>query len=152
MSDFESPALELYIGGPILHQSERSTLQEIERVLAADGPRGIVFCEYQRRLPPDRFRGGSRRPRAGHRGENQQSTHPGRRERALAGPSGVRRLEGYPESLSSGTRCCVCRQELNARVLQEQCAVCCCIARFRARYPAWFKSVKDQPQGVGHGT
>ena len=36
--------MEIYIGDPVEHESERSTLREIELSLAADGCRAMVFA------------------------------------------------------------------------------------------------------------
>ena len=38
--------MEIYIGDPVEHESERSVLREIERVLVANGGRAIVFANF----------------------------------------------------------------------------------------------------------
>ncbi len=41
-----APAMEICIGDPVKHESERSVLLEIERVLAAAGRKTIVFANF----------------------------------------------------------------------------------------------------------
>ena len=47
MNRREAAALEILIGAPIEHESERSTLRKIEQLLAADGRRAIVFANFE---------------------------------------------------------------------------------------------------------
>lgn len=47
MNGREATALEILIGAPIEHESERSTLRKIERLLAADGRSAIVFANFE---------------------------------------------------------------------------------------------------------
>ena len=47
MNGGEAAALEILIGAPIEHESERSTLRKIEQLLAADGRRAIVFANFE---------------------------------------------------------------------------------------------------------
>ena len=44
MSDPGTSAVEIYIGNPVEHESERSTLQVIERVLAAENCPAMIFA------------------------------------------------------------------------------------------------------------
>ena len=44
MSDPKVSAVEIYIGSPIQHESERSTLNVIERLLAADKRKAVVLA------------------------------------------------------------------------------------------------------------
>ena len=46
MSDSGASAVEIYIGNPVEHESERSTLQVIGRVLAADNCPAVVFANF----------------------------------------------------------------------------------------------------------
>ena len=46
ISDSGASAVEIYIGNPVEHESERSTLQVIERVLAADNCTAVVFANF----------------------------------------------------------------------------------------------------------
>ena len=46
MSDSEVSAVEIFIGSPVEHESERSTLREIERVLAAGNCPAVVFANF----------------------------------------------------------------------------------------------------------
>ena len=46
MSDSGASAVEIFIGNPVEHGSERSTLQVIERVLAAENCPAIVFANF----------------------------------------------------------------------------------------------------------
>ena len=46
MTDSGASAVEIYIGNPVEHESERSTLQVIERVLAADNCPAVVFANF----------------------------------------------------------------------------------------------------------
>ena len=46
MNDRRTRAMEVYIGEPVEHESERSTLREIERLLAAEEYRSIVFANF----------------------------------------------------------------------------------------------------------
>ena len=46
MSDSGASAVEIYIGNPVEHESERSTLQVIESVLAADDCPTVVFANF----------------------------------------------------------------------------------------------------------
>ena len=46
VSNPETSAVEIYIGNPVEHESERITLQLIERVLAADNCPAVVFANF----------------------------------------------------------------------------------------------------------
>ena len=46
MSDSEASVVEIFIGSPVEHGSERSTLREIERVLAAGNCPAVVFANF----------------------------------------------------------------------------------------------------------
>ena len=46
VSDSGASAVEIYIGNPVEHESERSTLQVIERVLASDNCPVVVFANF----------------------------------------------------------------------------------------------------------
>ena len=46
MSDSETSAVEIFIGSSVEHESERSTLREIERVLAAGNCPAVVFANF----------------------------------------------------------------------------------------------------------
>ena len=47
MSGHEAPSLEVRVGGLVEHESEHSVLREIERLLADDGRRAIVFANFE---------------------------------------------------------------------------------------------------------
>ena len=47
MSGREAPSLEVRVGGLVEHESEHSVLREIERLLANDGRRAIVFANFE---------------------------------------------------------------------------------------------------------
>lgn len=47
MNGRDATALEIRIGAPIEHDSERSTLRKIEQLLAADGRRAVVFANFE---------------------------------------------------------------------------------------------------------
>ena len=152
MNGRAAQALEIRIGALVEHESERSVLREIERLLADDGRPAIVFANFEIGVAADRPAGCLGWPRSGHRGEGIHAPGVWRRERALAGPSVLGPLEGFPEPLSAGTRCGPRGKERRRRFRQDRPSLHRCGGRVRARNSVGVAGLPGQPQGFRHWT